>query len=113
MIPIPFQTIDWTSIEKVEYPAAAGAAWWQTISFGDLRIRIVEYSGGYVADHWCQKGHVVYCLEGSFVSELKSGKQHRLERGMMYVVTDEISTHRSLSEEGVKLLIIDGGFLKT
>lgn len=113
MSPIPFQTIDWTSIEKVEYHGTSGLAWWQTILFGDLRIRIVEYSGGYVADHWCQKGHVVYCLEGSFVSELKSGEQHRLERGMMYVVTDEISTHRSVSEEGVKLLIIDGGFLKT
>ena len=77
-----------------------------------LRLRIVEYSPGYLADHWCKKGHIVYCLEGSFVSEMQNGESFSLSKGMSYIVSDEISSHRSLSKEGVKLLIIDGAFLE-
>lgn len=109
---IPFQTIDWTSIEKVEYKGESGVALWQTIQFEGLRIRLVEYSNGYIADHWCQKGHIVYCLEGEFISELSTGGKVKLTKGETYVVSDELSSHRSISLSGVKLLIIDGDFLK-
>jgi quercetin dioxygenase-like cupin family protein len=109
---IPFQTIDWTSIEKVEYKGETGEALWQTIQFAGLRIRLVEYSSGYLADHWCQKGHIVYCLEGEFISELSTGEKMRLIKGETYIVSDELSSHRSVSENGVRLLIIDGDFLK-
>ncbi|MEO6232535.1 MAG: DHCW motif cupin fold protein [Ferruginibacter sp.] len=109
---IPFQTINWANIEKVAYTGETGTAWWQTIQLGGLRIRLVEYSNGYLADHWCQKGHIVHCLEGEFVSELKEGDEFKLTKGMTYVVSDELSSHRSVSENGVKLLIIDGDFLK-
>ena len=112
MSAIPFQTIDWTSIEKVEYPGDAGVAHWQTMQFSGLRIRLVTYSAGYVADHWCQKGHIVHCLEGAFVSELSSGEQVNLVKGDTYVVSDNLSSHRSLAENGVRLLIIDGDFLR-
>jgi quercetin dioxygenase-like cupin family protein len=109
---IPFQTIDWTSIEKVEYPGETGIAVWQTIQFAGLRIRLVTYSNGYLADHWCQKGHIVHCLDGEFISELKTGEKIKLTKGETYIVSDELSSHRSVSENGVKLLIIDGDFLK-
>src|SRR5688572_19227020 len=109
---IPFQTIDWSSIEKVEYKGETGVAWWQTIQFDGLRIRLVEYSNGYLADHWCQKGHIVHCLEGEFTTELSTGIKLKLLKGETYVVSDELSSHRSVSQNGVKLLIIDGDFLK-
>jgi hypothetical protein len=109
---IPFQTIDWTLIEKVEYKGEIGVAFWQTIQFDGLRIRLVEYSNEYLADHWCQKGHIVHCLDGEFISELKTGEKIKLTKGETYVVSDELSSHRSVSQNGVKLLIIDGDFLK-
>ena len=109
---IPFQTIDWTTIPKTEHTGETGIAYWQTMQFDGLRIRLVEYSKGYVADHWCTKGHIVYCLEGDFVSELNDGEKFILTKGMTYVVTDELSSHRSFTENGVKVLIIDGDFLK-
>ena len=109
---IPFQTIDWTSVERIEYKGETGVAFWQTIQFAGLRIRLVEYSNGYLADHWCQKGHIVHCLEGSFVSELKTGENFILTKGMTYVVSDDLSSHSSVAENEVKLLIIDGDFLK-
>lgn len=109
---IPFQSIDWTLVPKTEYPGETGNASWQTLQFGALRIRIVEYSSGYMADHWCQKGHIVHCLEGEFVSELQDGEKLLLTKGMTYVVSDDLSSHRSISANGVKLLIIDGDFLK-
>lgn len=109
---IPFQTIDWASIEKVEYKGEQGVALWQTIQFDGLRIRLVEYSPDYLADHWCQKGHIVHCLEGEFISELETGENIKLTKGETYVVSDELSSHRSSSANGVKLLIIDGDFLK-
>lgn len=109
---IPFQSIDWSAIPKTEHTGETGIAYWQTIQFEGLRIRIVEYSKDYLADHWCEKGHIVYCLEGEFVSELKTGETFRLSKGMSYVVSDDVSAHRSIAASGVKLLIIDGDFLK-
>lgn len=108
----PFQTIDWTTIEKTLHPGERGTAWWQTLQLPGLRLRIVEYSPGYLADHWCQKGHVVHCLQGAFVSELQNGDRFELSEGMTYVVADEMSSHRSISDVGVKLLIVDGDFLQ-
>jgi hypothetical protein len=112
MSTIPFQTIDWTSIEKVEYKGETGIAYWQTLQLAGLRIRLVEYSKGYLADHWCQKGHIVHCLGGNFTTEMSTGEKFKLSEGESYVVSDDLSSHRSISEFGVKLLIIDGDFLK-
>lgn len=109
---IPFQTINWAEIEKIEHKGEAGTSFWQTTQFEGLRVRIVEYSEGYLADHWCQKGHIVYCLEGEFISELDNGKEFLLTKGMTYIVSDNLSSHRSISKKSVKLLIIDGDFLK-
>ncbi len=109
---IPFQAIDWNAVPKIEYAGESGIAYWQTVQYHGLRVRIVEYSKGYLADHWCQKGHIVHCLEGEFVSELKNGESFTLKSGDTYVVSDDLSSHRSFSKEGVKLLIIDGDFLK-
>lgn len=108
---IPFQTIDWSVIPKTEFPGTTGSALWQTLQFSGIRMRIVEYSSGYLADHWCSKGHIVHCLEGEFESELNNGTKFRLTKGMTYIVSDEMSSHRSVSKNGVTLLIVDGDFL--
>ncbi len=112
MLSIPFSTFNWANVIKIEHKGETGTSIWQTIQLDNLRIRIVEYSKNYLADHWCQKGHIVHCLEGEFISELDNGDKFIMTKGMTYVVSDERSTHRSLSTVGVKLLIIDGGFLK-
>lgn len=109
---IPFQSINWAAIEKTEHKGEKGTSFWQTLQFNGLRIRIVEYSPNYLADHWCQKGHIVHCLEGEFESELDTGEIVKLSKGMSYVVSDGLSSHRSVSGNGVRLLIIDGDFLK-
>jgi len=109
---IPFQTIVWTNIPKTEHKGETGVAYWQTVEFPGLRIRLVEYTAGYLADHWCELGHFVYCLKGSVVNELKDGKESYLNPGMSYIVSDKLSSHRSVSKDGVKLIIVDGDFLK-
>ena len=112
MYNIPFSTIDWTNVPKTEHSGYTGMAIWQTMHLDGLRIRLVEYSADYMADHWCQKGHIVHCLEGEFVSEMETGEIFTLTKGMTYIVSDDLSSHRSISAEGVKLLIVDGAFLK-
>jgi len=109
---IPFLTIDWSKIEKSSHPGQTGSAYWQTLQWPGLRIRIVEYSSGYLADHWCSKGHIVYCLGGEMVSELQTGEIFTLTAGMSYIVSDDLSTHRSHTRDGVQLFIVDGDFLK-
>jgi hypothetical protein len=109
---IQFRAIDWSVIPKTEHKGDSGIAFWQTVQYPGLRIRIVEYSKGYIADHWCQKGHIVHCLEGEFISELKTGEKIKFQKGMTYVVSDDLSSHKSSTANGVKLMIIDGDFLK-
>ncbi len=103
----PFQSIDWSSIEKIKHDGTTGFAIWQTIMMGDIRIRIVEYSAGYLADHWCSKGHVIYCTKGKMTTELKDGRKMKLKKGMSYHVGDESEAHRSGSKKGCKLFIVD------
>jgi hypothetical protein len=110
---IPFQTIDWAAIARTEHNGESGTSYWRTLQLPGLRIRIVEYSKNYLADHWCQKGHIVHCLEGEFVNEQQNGDQTAMCHGMTYVVSDGTSSHRSRTENGATLLIIDGDFLKT
>lgn len=112
MSTVPFQIINWPAISKTEHPGETGTSFWKTADFSGLRIRKVEYSSGYFADHWCQNGHIVHCLEGSFITEMETGETFTLTAGMTYIVSDEMSSHRSLSANGVQLLIIDGNFLK-
>jgi hypothetical protein len=109
---IPFQVIDWSAIEATEHKGETGIAFWQTLQLEGLRIRIVEYSAGYLADHWCAKGHIVHCLEGEVENQLITGESNILNPGMTYIVSDDASQHRSFSKSGVKLLIVDGDFLK-
>ena len=110
---ILFNSINWTTIKKTEHKGETGIAYWQTLKFDNIRLRFVEYSENYFADHWCKKGHIVHCLEGEFISELESGEKFVLTQGMSYIVSDDLSSHRSISKNGVKLLIIDGDFLNS
>jgi hypothetical protein len=112
MSKISFQVINWDQITKTQHAGTTGMAFWQTLQFAGLRIRMVAYTPGYLADHWCGKGHIVHCLEGDFVSELENGEAFSLTAGMTYIVSDHLSSHRSVSKNGVRLLIIDGDFLK-
>jgi quercetin dioxygenase-like cupin family protein len=109
---IPFQITDWSLIEKTIHHGETGTAFWQTLQLPGLRIRMVEYAAGYLADHWCNKGHIVHCLEGEFISEFETGEAFALTKGMTYIVSEELSSHRSVTKTGAKLLIIDGDFLK-
>lgn len=109
---IPFQTVDWKAIPKTKHHGTTGVAYWQTMQFDGLRVRYVEYSENYLADHWCQKGHIVYCLKGEVINEMEDGSSSRLTEGMSYIVSDELSSHRSRTENGVHLLIVDGDFLQ-
>jgi hypothetical protein len=108
---IPFHVTDWSHVEKTNHKGETGSASWRTLQLGSLRIRMVEYSPGYKADHWCKKGHILYCLDGELTTELHDGRQFVLKRGMSYQVSDDMSSHRSITKSGATLLIIDGGFL--
>ena len=103
-----FTATDWSVVPRTEHPGETGMAWWQTFTAGDLRVRMVEYSPGYLANHWCDRGHVLLVLEGEIESELKDGRRTRLTAGMSYQVSDfGDSAHRSSTATGAKLFIVD------
>jgi hypothetical protein len=104
---IPFESTDWSEVAPTEHPGETGVALWRTRQFGDIRVRIVEYSAGYRADHWCEKGHILLCLEGELHTELADGRIVVLTPGMSYQVADGLSSHRSLAPRGAKLFIVD------
>jgi hypothetical protein len=106
--PLPFTVTDWSSVAPTFHVGERGEAIWRTIEVGDIRIRQVEYSKGYLADHWCDRGHVLYVLEGEIISELKDGRSFTLSAGMSYQVSDfGDSAHRSFAPRGAKLFIVD------
>lgn len=104
---IPFITVDWSEVEPTVHSAETGAAYWRTVQFGDIRVRQVEYTPGYLADHWCTKGHVLFCLAGRLDTDLEDGRSFTLTPGMSYQVADDAEPHRSRSAEGATLFIVD------
>jgi hypothetical protein len=104
---IPFGTTDWARIEVTEHKGETGMAYWRSRQFGDIRVRLVEYSPGYLADHWCSKGHILLCTEGELDTELEDGRKFTLKAGMSYQVADNDAPHRSSTAVGAKLFIVD------
>jgi hypothetical protein len=107
MTDIPFGTTDWSTIEATRHPGDAGFAHWRTCQFGNIRVRMVEYSPGYVANHWCSKGHILFCIEGELRTELQDGRLFVLKPGMSYQVADNAEPHRSSTQAGARLFIVD------
>ncbi len=104
---IPFGTTDWSQIISTEHAGETGMAHWHTQQFDTIRVRLVEYSPGYKADHWCKKGHILFCLEGELNTELADGRIFILRPGMSYQVADDCEAHRSSTQTGAKLFIVD------
>ena len=104
---LPFCITDWSALERTERAGITGHARYATRQFGELRVRLAEYSPGYVSDHWCRKGHVLLCLEGTLVTELEDGRVFTLTPGMSYQVADDAEPHRSRTDTGAKLFIVD------
>ncbi|BAT60226.1 hypothetical protein GJW-30_1_02762 [Variibacter gotjawalensis] len=107
MSDIPFGTTDWSDVPATEHAGDAGTATWRTREFGGIRVRMVEYSAGYVADHWCEKGHILLCLDGELETELKDGRAFKLAAGMSYQVADGAEPHRSRAPKGARLFVVD------
>lgn len=104
---IPFGVTDWSTVAATEHPGESGIALWRTCRFGDVRVRMVEYSAGYLADHWCEKGHILLCLAGELETELADGRRFTLRPGMSYQVADKAEAHRSSAPLGATLFIVD------
>ncbi|WNW13353.1 DHCW motif cupin fold protein [Pseudomonas sp. DTU_2021_1001937_2_SI_NGA_ILE_001] len=104
---IPFGITDWSAIEATTHPGETGIAYWRTCQFGAIRVRMVEYTPGYLADHWCSKGHVLLCLKGQLDTELEDGRRFTLLPGMSYQVADNAEAHRSSTASGATLFIVD------
>ena len=107
MSDIPFGTTDWATVERSEHKGETGMATWRTRNFGGIRVRMVEYTPGYLADHWCVKGHVLLCLAGELHTELRDGRTFTLTPGTSYQVADEAEPHRSSTAIGATLFIVD------
>ena len=107
MTGFPMSTTDWFEIVPSEHPGETGVALWRTQTFSDIRVRMVEYSPGYTADHWCSKGHVLLCLEGELKTTLADGTSFTLTPGKSYQVADGESSHRSSTKVGARLFIVD------
>jgi quercetin dioxygenase-like cupin family protein len=104
---LPFCTTDWSQIAPTEHSGESGMALWRTQHFGNIRVRMIEYTPGYVADHWCNKGHILFCIEGELETELEDGRHFTLKPGMSYQVADGAEPHRSSTLVGARLFIVD------
>ncbi len=104
---IPFGTTDWSTVTRTEHAGTTGTAYWRTQQFDAIRVRMVEYSSDYLADHWCNKGHILLCLEGQLDTELEDGRVFTLKAGMSYQVADNAQAHRSSTVHGATLFIVD------
>ena len=103
----PFTATDWATVERTEHPGATGTSYWQTRLFGEVRVRIIDYSANYLTGYWCTKGHVFFCLEGELEIELQDGRKHLLTPGMSFQVADQAEPHRNYTRHGARFFVVD------
>lgn len=104
---LPFMVTDWSKVDSIEHPGETGLALWRTVEAGNVRVRMVEYTPDYVADHWCSRGHVLLVLEGELITVLADGRKFTLRPGMSYQVASDAEPHKSSTRVGAKLFIVD------
>lgn len=104
---VPFAQIDWNTLPKVEHKGETGSAFWRTVETGNLRVRMVEYTPGYAADHWCARGHVLLVLQGELLTQLKDGRHFTTRAGQSWHAAENDGEHRSSTTTGVSLFIVD------
>ena len=107
IVGVPFMTTDWSAVPETVHPGETGTAHWRTLEVGNIRVRMVRYSPGYLADHWCERGHVLLVLGGELVTELQDGSAHHLGPGQSYQVANGAAPHRSRTAGGASLFIVD------
>jgi quercetin dioxygenase-like cupin family protein len=105
--PALFTTCDWQDVPETEHRGETGSAFWKTQEYCDIRVRMVRYTPGYLADHWCKRGHILLVLSGTLVTEVEGGAPVTLHAGMSYAVADGASSHRSHTQSGATLFIVD------
>jgi quercetin dioxygenase-like cupin family protein len=105
---MPFTITDWSQLPATEDAGESGTATSRTFSVDGLRVRLIRFSPGYIADHWCDRGHIVYVVEGELAIELRDGPTHRLEAGMSFQVSDfGDSAHMLRTETGATVFVVD------
>ena len=104
---VPFSVVDWDNVIPEEHSGESGKAFWKIFKQGNIRVRMVEYTPGYFADHWCKKGHVILVMEGEMTTELNDGRKFVTKAGCSYQVADDDGAHRTFTKSGVKLFIVD------
>ena len=104
---VPFAATDWEQVPASEIEGERGTARQRTVEAGNLRLRMVEFSPGYRADHWCPRGHVVLVLEGALTTELKDGRRFESPAGTSFQVADGDGFHLVSTAAGAKVFIVD------
>ena len=99
---------DWPNAPTSIQQGKSGTATVQTRQVGDIQLRVVSYSPGYTADHWCHKGHIVFVVSGILTIEHEDGQRHDVAAGASYhVADDDGAPHRVMSEAGATAFIVD------
>jgi hypothetical protein len=105
---LPTGITDWSQVPVAVASGASGSATMRTREFGPIRLRLVDYSAGYIADHWCAKGHIIFVVAGRLMIEHEDGERHVLTAGMSYHVSDEVGpAHRVMSDGGAIIFVVD------
>jgi hypothetical protein len=108
IVGVPFTVTDWSSIPSTSHAGETGMSSWRTVEAGNVRARIVEYSPGYRADHWCARGHVLWVIDGELSVELKDGQRHELKKGMSFQAEDdEQNPHLAFTRTGATVFLVD------
>jgi hypothetical protein len=105
---LPLGAIDWTEIAPALMKGETGTVTQRVREFGPNRLRLVEYGAGYLADHWCHKGHVIHVLKGDLDIEYEDGTKTALSAGLTWHVGDDTGApHRVRCARGSIVFIVD------
>lgn len=101
---LPEAVVDWSRTPATKTAGATSRAH----KTNDVQLRVVDYDPGYLADHWCSKGHILYVISGSLTIEHGDGKaSYELAAGMSWQTADNGPPHRVRSTGGATVFIVD------
>jgi len=101
------QLIDWESTAPIETKGKTGVNTAHEFSSGGYKIRLLVYSSNYESDHWCEKGHIIHCIEGSMMLKIKDRKDIYLSAGKSLLLGEGDHHMAVTGDVSAKIFIID------
>lgn len=95
---IIFDNIEWTN-------TGTGSRY-KAFIHGNQRLRLIEFSEGFVEPNWCTHGHAGMVLDGSFSIDYNSNLEKYGKGDIFFISSGKTDKHKAILDKSEKVMLL-------